>query len=69
MKTCYHFTNKAQLGQIFSEWLKPKYGINSQLISDSREEKVEKFKNIALSIKIQKGHDNNIPYIKRRTIY
>ena len=52
MKTCYHFTNKAQLGQMFSEWLKPKYGINSQLISDSREEKVEKFKNIALSIKI-----------------
>lgn len=40
MKTCYHFTNKDHLEQILNEGLKPKYGINSQLISDTREEKV-----------------------------
>lgn len=40
MKPCYHFTNKDQLESILSEGLKPQYGINSQLISDSRERKV-----------------------------
>ena len=40
MKLCYHFTNKDQLESILSEGLKPQYGINSQLISDSRKEKV-----------------------------
>ena len=40
MKLCYHFTNKDQLESILSEGLKPKCGINSQLISDSRKEKV-----------------------------
>lgn len=40
MKPCYHFTNESQLGPILSEGLKPKYGINSQLISDSKKEKV-----------------------------
>ncbi len=40
MKLCYHFTNKDQLESILSEGLKPQCGINSQLISDSRKEKV-----------------------------
>ena len=40
MKLCYHFTNKDQLESILSEGLKPQNGINSQLISDSRKEKV-----------------------------
>lgn len=40
MKLCYHFTNKDQLESILSEGLKPKYGINSQLISDPRKEKL-----------------------------
>ena len=40
MKLCYHFTNKEQLESILSEGLKPKYGINSQLIGNSRKEKV-----------------------------
>lgn len=40
MKRCYHFTNKDQLDSILLEGLKPKNGINSQLISDSRDEKV-----------------------------
>ncbi len=40
MKICYHFTNKDQLETILSEGLKPKYGINSQLISDSRKERL-----------------------------
>ena len=40
MKLCYHFTNKDQLDSILIEGLKPQCGINSQLISDSREEKV-----------------------------
>lgn len=40
MKICYHFTNTDQLETILSEGLKPKCGINSQLISDSRKEKV-----------------------------
>ena len=40
MKVCYHFTNVNKLDSILSEGLKPKNGINSQLISDSRKEKV-----------------------------
>ena len=40
MKICYHFTNKDQLESILSEGLRPQYGINSQLISDSKKEKV-----------------------------
>ena len=40
MKPCYHFTNESQLGSILSEGLKPQCGINSQLLSDSRKEKV-----------------------------
>ena len=40
MKQCYHFTNKDQLESILREGLKPQCGINSQLISDSRKEKV-----------------------------
>ena len=40
MKVCYHFTNKDQLDSILSEGLKPKCGVNSQLIADSREERV-----------------------------
>ena len=40
MKLCYHFTNKEKLEVILSEGLKPQYGINSQLIADSREAKI-----------------------------
>ena len=40
MKLCYHFTNKEQLESILREGLKPQYGINSQLISDSRKAKL-----------------------------
>ena len=40
MKLCYHFTNKDRLETILNEGLKPQYGINSQLISDSRKERI-----------------------------
>ncbi len=40
MKPCYHFTNRDQLESILNEGLKPQYGINSQLISDSRKAKL-----------------------------
>lgn len=40
MKKCYHFTNIDQLESILSEGLKPQCGIHSQLLLDSRKEKV-----------------------------
>ncbi len=40
MKLCYHFTNKDNLESILSEGLKPQYGINCQLLSDSRKGKL-----------------------------